>query len=54
MEVLTGGVDEFGHPRLGGIGTRLEHEIEKRTGYETRATVLGQSSAEEPRQRSTA
>jgi ATP-dependent phosphofructokinase / diphosphate-dependent phosphofructokinase len=41
MEVLTGAVDEFGHPRLGGIGTRLEHEIEKRTGYETRATVLG-------------
>jgi ATP-dependent phosphofructokinase / diphosphate-dependent phosphofructokinase len=41
MEVVTGAVDEFGHPRLGGIGTRLEHEIEKRTGYETRATVLG-------------
>jgi len=41
MEVLTGDVDEFGHPRLGGIGTRLEQEIEKRTGYETRATVLG-------------
>ena len=41
MEVLTGTVDEFGHPRLGGIGTRLEQEIEKRTGYETRATVLG-------------
>jgi ATP-dependent phosphofructokinase / diphosphate-dependent phosphofructokinase len=41
MEVLTGRVDEFGHPRLGGIGARLEQEIEKRTGYETRATVLG-------------
>ena len=41
MEVLTGDLDEFGHPRLGGIGVRLEHEIEKRTGYETRATVLG-------------
>jgi ATP-dependent phosphofructokinase / diphosphate-dependent phosphofructokinase len=41
MEVLTGDVDEFGHPRLGGIGVRLEHEIEKRTGFETRATVLG-------------
>ena len=41
MEVLAGDLDEFGHPRLGGIGTRLEHEIEKRTGYETRATVLG-------------
>jgi ATP-dependent phosphofructokinase / diphosphate-dependent phosphofructokinase len=41
MELLTGDVDEFGHPRLGGIGHRLEQEIEKRTGYETRATVLG-------------
>ncbi len=36
-----GGVDEFGHPRLGGIGQVLEREIEARTGYETRATVLG-------------
>jgi ATP-dependent phosphofructokinase / diphosphate-dependent phosphofructokinase len=33
--------DEFGHPRLGGIGYALEREIEQRTGYETRATVLG-------------
>jgi ATP-dependent phosphofructokinase / diphosphate-dependent phosphofructokinase len=41
IEMLTGAVDEFGHPRLGGIGVRLEQEIEKRTGYETRATVLG-------------
>jgi 6-phosphofructokinase 1 len=41
MEVLGGAVDEFGHPRLGGIGARLEQEIEQRTGYETRATVLG-------------
>jgi len=35
------GLDEFGHERLGGIGVRLEREIEQRTGYETRATVLG-------------
>jgi 6-phosphofructokinase 1 len=34
-------VDEFGHRRLGGIGQRLEREIEQRTGFETRATVLG-------------
>jgi 6-phosphofructokinase 1 len=33
--------DEFGHPRLGGIGYALEREIEERTGFETRATVLG-------------
>jgi 6-phosphofructokinase 1 len=41
MTLETGELDEFGHPRLGGIGTRLEHEIESRTGFETRATVLG-------------
>jgi ATP-dependent phosphofructokinase / diphosphate-dependent phosphofructokinase len=41
MTVATGELDEFGHPRLGGIGQRLEREIEHRTGYETRATVLG-------------
>ena len=33
--------DEFGHERLGGIGQRLEGEIESRTGFETRTTVLG-------------
>ena len=41
MSVATGELDEFGHPRLGGIGRALEIEIEQRTGYETRATVLG-------------
>ena len=41
MTIQTGAVDEFGHPRLGGIGYALEREIESRTGYETRATVLG-------------
>ena len=41
METLTAGTDEFGHVRLGGIGMQLEREIEQRTGYETRATVLG-------------
>jgi 6-phosphofructokinase 1 len=35
------GVDEFGHERLGGIGHALEREIEARTGFETRTTVLG-------------
>ena len=33
--------DEFGHVRLGGVGPALAREIEKRTGYETRVTVLG-------------
>jgi 6-phosphofructokinase 1 len=41
MSLESGGVDEFGHPRLGGIGHALEREIEQRTGFETRATVLG-------------
>jgi 6-phosphofructokinase 1 len=41
MKVSAGEVDEFGHPRLGGIGQQLEREIESRTGFETRATVLG-------------
>jgi 6-phosphofructokinase 1 len=34
-------VDAFGHVRLGGIGHWLEGEIERRTGKEARATVLG-------------
>jgi ATP-dependent phosphofructokinase / diphosphate-dependent phosphofructokinase len=35
------GKDEFGHAKLGGIANVLAREIEKRTGYETRAVVLG-------------
>lgn len=34
-------VDQFGHVRLGGIGHFLANEIEERTGFETRVTVLG-------------
>ena len=34
-------LDAFGHVRLGGIGERLAEEIEKRTKFETRSTVLG-------------
>ncbi len=34
-------VDQFGHPRLGGIANTLAEEIEKRTGFETRVTILG-------------
>src|SRR5215467_8323130 len=33
--------DEFGHARLGGIGNTLAAEIESRTGFETRAVILG-------------
>jgi 6-phosphofructokinase 1 len=41
METVEGEEDEFGHTRLGGIGQRLELEIENRTGFDARATVLG-------------
>lgn len=34
-------LDQFGHVQLGGIGEIVAKEIERRTGYETRATVLG-------------
>ncbi|MGH3080154.1 MAG: 6-phosphofructokinase [Gaiellaceae bacterium] len=33
--------DQFGHIRLGGVGEALGRDIEERTGYETRVTVLG-------------
>jgi len=33
--------DQFGHVRLGGIGNTLAEEIEARTGFETRVTILG-------------
>ena len=33
--------DQFGHVRLGGVGEVLAREIQGRTGYETRVTVLG-------------
>jgi phosphofructokinase-like protein len=33
--------DQFGHVRFGGVGDALAREIEERTGFETRVTVLG-------------
>jgi phosphofructokinase-like protein len=43
LPAATGAVatDAFGHARLGGIGVTLEAEIERRTGYESRVTILG-------------
>ncbi len=41
LALADGETDAFGHVRLGGIGATLATEIEKRTGFETRATVLG-------------
>jgi 6-phosphofructokinase 1 len=34
-------VDQFGHARLGGIANQVAREIEERTGFETRVTILG-------------
>ena len=34
-------VDEYGYPRLGGIGPLLAEQLERLTGYEARSVVLG-------------
>ncbi len=41
MVVQSGDVDDFGHARLGGIGNLITGEIERRTGFEARVTILG-------------
>jgi len=41
LVVQSGAVDEFGHVMLGGISAVVKDEIERRTGFETRVTVLG-------------
>jgi 6-phosphofructokinase 1 len=41
LAVASREVDQFGHPRLGGIANLLAIEIEDRTGFETRVTILG-------------
>ena len=41
MALQEGELDAFGHVRLGGIWHVLEREIEARTGFESRQTVLG-------------
>ncbi len=33
--------DQYGYPRLGGVGNALARELERLTGYETRTAVLG-------------
>jgi 6-phosphofructokinase 1 len=37
----SGGVDDFGHARLGGVGNVIAHELEQKSGIETRVTILG-------------
>jgi 6-phosphofructokinase 1 len=39
--ITSGALDEAGRPRLGGVGSIVAHEIEQRTGFETRVSVLG-------------
>ena len=39
--VSEGGLDEFGHVKLGGIGQLVANAVEEATSYETRVTVLG-------------
>jgi len=37
----SGEVDDFGHVALGGVANWLKKEIQDRTGFETRASILG-------------
>jgi phosphofructokinase-like protein len=41
MELPDHPLDEFGRPKLGGIGHAIAHEIEERTGFPARITTLG-------------
>jgi 6-phosphofructokinase 1 len=41
LVLQSGEEDEFGHVRLGGISNVVQEEIERRTGFETRVTILG-------------
>jgi 6-phosphofructokinase 1 len=41
LAVVAPELDQFGHERLGGIGTVVAEEVEKRTGFESRVTILG-------------
>jgi 6-phosphofructokinase 1 len=41
LALASSSVDQFGHERLGGIGNLLAEEIERRTGFESRVTILG-------------
>ncbi|SEU24166.1 6-phosphofructokinase [Stigmatella erecta] len=39
--ITSGALDEAGRPRLGGVGSIVAQQIEQRTGFETRVSVLG-------------
>ena len=41
LELPQSPIDEFGRPRLGGIGHTIAHALEERTGFDARVTILG-------------
>jgi 6-phosphofructokinase 1 len=41
MDIPPYPLDENGYPRLGGISNVVAPEIERRTGFQTRVTILG-------------
>ena len=41
LTVSSGELDAFGHVQLGGIGGVLADELKRRTGFDTRVTILG-------------
>jgi phosphofructokinase-like protein len=41
LEIPPAEIDVYGHQRLGGIGGIIGAEIERRTGYDARVTILG-------------
>jgi ATP-dependent phosphofructokinase / diphosphate-dependent phosphofructokinase len=41
LELPESPMDEFGRPRLGGIGHTIAHALEERTGFDARVTILG-------------
>ena len=41
MSITSREIDQFGHERLGGISNVIAEEVEKRTGFESRVSILG-------------
>jgi phosphofructokinase-like protein len=41
LSLVSREVDQFGHERLGGISNVVAEEVERRTGYESRVSILG-------------
>jgi len=48
LTLQSGEEDAFGHVRLGGISNVVQEEIERRTGFETRVTILATCCAWHP------